>query len=169
MDVAQMGFVQYGGMDRVRAWCTVGRLRAHFVHDSHCLFLLSFGWWFDVLDWATPIVAVGFGQLFGNAECVGTRAHLHPHIRRIDAGAMPQRDEVVEQIGALSNDASSAMFDRLQRHFSGFLDELLSNLAAARCEQSGRAWMILWRYLCKRSVETIDFARLLAWRRDTGK
>src|ERR1700736_6048912 len=121
-----MGIVQYGGMDRLWACCIVSRLRIHFVHDGHGLFLLSFGWWLVVLDWATPIVAAGFGQLFGNAECVGAGAHLHPHVRWIDAGAMPQHNEVVEQIGALPNDASSVMFDCLERHFSGFLDDLLS-------------------------------------------
>jgi hypothetical protein len=41
------------------------------------------------------------GQLLGNAERVGARAHLGPDILRIDAGAMPQRDHVVEQICAL--------------------------------------------------------------------
>src|SRR6202035_1514973 len=109
------------------------------------------------------MVAAGFGTLFGNAEGVGAAAHLGPDIIRIDAGAMPQRDEVVEEIGALSNDASIVMFDRLERHFSGFLDDLLRDLAGARCEQARRARVVLRRYLCKRSVETIEFARLLAW------
>src|ERR1700730_6784847 len=157
-----MGFVEYGGMDRLRACCTVGRLRSHFVHNGHCLSLLSFGWCLDVLDWSTLIVAVGFGTLFGNAEGIGAAAHLRPDIIRIDAGALPQRDEVVEQIGALPNDASRAMLDRLERHFSGFLDDLLRDLAGARREQARRARMILRRYLCKRSVETIEFARRLA-------
>src|ERR1700730_17943301 len=140
-------------------------------------------------------VAARFGTLFGNAEGVGAQAHLDPDIRRIDAGAMPQRDEVVEQIGALANDASSVMFDRLERHFSGFLDDLLAGLAGARSEQSRRAerdasyerphehdagepqkqaycekvvdphagtmpreGMTLRPYLCKRSIETIEFA-----------
>src|ERR1700738_4781054 len=164
-----MGFVQYGGVDCRCADLIADRCCVHVTHNGHGLFLLSFGWWLDVPDWATPIVAAGFGQLFGNAECVGAGAHLHPHVRRIDAGAMPQRNEVVEQIGALPHDASSVMFDGLERHFSGFLDDLLSGLAGARCEQSRRAWMILRRYLGKRSVETIEFARLLAWRRNAGK
>jgi hypothetical protein len=115
------------------------------------------------------MVATGFGTLFGNAEGVGAAAHLGPDIIRIDAGAMPQRDEVVEQIGALPNDASRVMLDRLERHFSGFLDDLLRGLAGARREQARRARMTLGRYLCKRSVESIEFARLLAWRRDAGK
>src|ERR1700722_7646405 len=124
-----MGFVQYGGMC---ACCTVRRWRVHFVHDGHGLFLLSFGWSLDVSDWATTIVAAGFGHLFGNAECVGAGAHLEPHIQRIDAGSMPQRNEVVEQIGALSNRASSVMSDCFERHFAGFLNDLLSGLAGAR-------------------------------------
>src|ERR1700721_315523 len=74
-----------------------------------------FGQWLEVSDWATPIVAAGFRQLFGNAECVGAGAHLDPDIRRIDSGAMPQRDEVVEQIGALPDDASGVMLHRLER------------------------------------------------------
>src|SRR6202048_1533960 len=156
-------------MDRLRAWCTVGRLPSHFVHHGHGLFLLSFGWCLDVLDWATLIVAVGFGTLFGNAEGVGAAAHLGPDIIRIDAGAMPQCDEVVEQISALPNDASRVMLDRLERHFSGFLDDLLRGLAGARREQGRRARLILRRYLGKRPVESIKFARLLAWRRDAGK
>src|ERR1700730_10594605 len=109
-----MRFVQYGGTDRLRAYCTVGRLRVHFVYDGHSLFLLSFSWCLDVLDWATPMVATAF------------------------------------------------------RHFSGFLDDLLRGLAGARREQARRARMIFRGHLCKRSVETIDFARLKAWRRDAG-
>src|ERR1700730_14355453 len=144
-----MGFVQYGGVGRLRACYAVGRLRVHFVDHSHGLFLLSFGWCLDVLDWATLMVAVGFGTLFGNAEGVGAAAHLGPDIVRIDAGAVPQCDEVVEQIGALPNDASRVMLDRLERHFSGFLDDLLRGLAGARREQARRARMILRRYLCK--------------------
>src|SRR3984893_7669054 len=163
-----MGFVQYGCMDRLRARCTVGGLRGHFVDDGHCLFLLSFGWCLDVLDWATLMVATGFGTLFGNAEGIGAAAHLGPDIVRIDAGAMPQRDEVVEQIGALANDASRVMFYRLKRHFSGFLDDLLRGLAGARCEQSRRTRMILRRHLGKRPMQTVYLTRLDALRRDAG-
>src|ERR1700694_6188143 len=164
-----MCFVQYGGMDRLRAYCTVGRLRVHFVYHGHGLFLLSFGWCLDVLDWATLIVAVGFGTLFGNAEGVGAAAHLGPDIIRIDAGAMPQCDEVVEQIGALPNDAPRVMLDRLERHFSGFLDDLLGGLAGARCEQSRRTRMILRRHLGKRPMQTVYLTRLDALRRFAGE
>ena len=107
-------------------------------------------------------VAARFGTLFGNAEGVGAQAHLGPDIRRIDAGAMPQRHEVVEQVGALSNDASIVVFDGLECHFAGFLDDLLSGLAGARSEQARRAWMILRRYFGKRSIEAVEFTPLLA-------
>src|ERR1700694_334195 len=60
-----MCFVQYGGTDRLRAYCTVGRLRVHFVYDGHSLFLLSFSWCLDVLDWATPMVATAFRHFSG--------------------------------------------------------------------------------------------------------
>ena len=76
-----------------------------------------------------PIFAPGFGWLFGDAEDVGAPAHLDPYIRRIDASAMPQRNQVVEQISALANDASGAMLDRLERYFAGFLEETLGILS----------------------------------------
>jgi hypothetical protein len=117
-------------------------LRGHFVHNGHCLFLSSFGWGLDVLGWSTLIVATGFGTLFGNAEGIGAAAHLGPDFVRIDAGAVPQRDEVIEKIGALPDDASRVMLDPLERHFSGFLDDLLRDLAGARREQARRARMI---------------------------
>src|ERR1700722_7980795 len=115
------------------------------------------------------MVATGFGTLFGNAKGVGAQAHLGPDIIRIDAGAMPERDEVVEQIGALANDASRVMFDRLERHFSGFLDDLLGGLAGTRSDQSRRAWMFLRRHLGERLIEAIEFARLQARGGNAGK
>src|ERR1700720_1724996 len=48
MDVAEMGPIEYGREDCLCAYRTVGRLRVHFVHDGHGLFLLSFGRWLDV-------------------------------------------------------------------------------------------------------------------------
>ena len=75
-----------------------------------------------------PNFAPGFGWLFGDAEDVGAGAHLAPYVRRIDASAMPQRNQVVEQISALANDVSCAMPDRLERYFTSFLDDLLSAL-----------------------------------------
>jgi hypothetical protein len=74
------------------------------------LFLISFGCWLDVLDWATLIVAAGFGTFFGNAKGIGAAAHLGPDIIRIDARAMPQRDEVVQQIGALPDDEKVTLY-----------------------------------------------------------
>ncbi|WP_426414229.1 hypothetical protein [Bradyrhizobium ganzhouense] len=102
-----MGAVQYGGMDRLCACCIIGRLRIRFVHDGHGLYLLSFGCWLVVLDRATSIVAACFGELFGNAERVGAGAHLDPHIRRIDAGAMLQRNEVVDRLQAWCRNAGN--------------------------------------------------------------
>jgi hypothetical protein len=61
------------------------------------------------------------------------------------------------------------MPDCFERYFAGFLDDLLRGLAGARREQARRARMVFRRYRCKRSVETIEFARLLAWRRDARK
>ena len=75
-----------------------------------------------------PIFAPCFGWLFGDAEDVGAGAHLAPYVRRIDASAMPQRNQEVEQISALANDVSGAMPDRLERYFTSFLDDLLSAL-----------------------------------------
>ena len=72
-------------------------------------------------------------------------------------------------LAPLAHDAAGIVLDRLDRHFSGLLDDLLRCLAGARREQARRARMIFRRYLCKRSVETIEFARLQAWRRDAGK
>src|ERR1700738_2971756 len=71
------------------------------------LVVVPIGW-----NWSAHAL---FGRLFGNAERVGAGAHLDPDIRRIDAGAMPQRNEVIEQIGALANDASSVTMRRLAR------------------------------------------------------
>jgi hypothetical protein len=45
-----------------------------------------------------PLRALGS---FSAMPSVSSRERISIHIRRIDAGAMPQRDEVVEQIGAL--------------------------------------------------------------------
>jgi hypothetical protein len=130
---------------------------------------LSCGQWIDVSGRAPTIVAAGFRQLFGNAERVGPAAHLDPNIRWIDSRAMPKRNEVVKQIGALANDASRVMFDRLECHFAGFLDNLLGALAGARSEQSRRAWMILRRYLGKRPIEAIEFTWLQTRRCNVGK
>src|ERR1700681_1628322 len=145
----------------VRAFTSLMIVMVYSCFRFKGLVVVPIGW-----NWSAHAL---FGQLFGNAECVGAGAHLDPDIRRIDAGAMPQRNEVVEQIGALSNDASGVVFDRLERHFSGFLDHFLGGLAGARCEQSRRAWMILRRYLGKRSIETIEFVGLRAWGRDAGE
>src|SRR5258708_3377698 len=46
-----MGPVQDRGTDRLRACCTVDRLRVHFVDDGHGSFLLSFGRSLDDPDW----------------------------------------------------------------------------------------------------------------------
>jgi hypothetical protein len=105
------------------------------------------------------IFAAGFGGLFGDAECVGAGAHLAPYIRRIDAGAMPQRNQVVEQISALANDLSGAMPDRLERYFTGFLDDLLGGLAGARSEQSRGSRMSFRRYLGKRPIQAVQLTR----------
>src|ERR1700732_1596527 len=43
-------------------------------------FLLGFGRWLEVPDWTATMAVAGFGQLFGNAECVGAGAHLDPHL-----------------------------------------------------------------------------------------
>src|SRR5260370_13732927 len=189
-----MGFVQHGGVD---CWCAnvvADRLRAQFIHDSHDLFLFSLGLgrWPDVSSWekdeirarsrgralflpwgCLPLriatVVARFGQVFGYAGCVGAAAILDQNMRWIDAGAMPQRHEVVEQVGALSNDASIVVFDGLECHFAGFLDDLLSGLAGARSEQARRAWMILRRYFGKRSIEAVEFTPLLAPRRDAAR
>src|SRR5580692_3472746 len=115
-----------------------------------------------------PIFAVGFGWFFGDAECVGAGAHLAPYIRRIDAGAMPQRNQVVEQISALANDLSGAMPDRLERYFTGFLDDLLGGLADARSEQSRGSRMSLRRYLGKRPMQPVQLARLCALHPEAG-
>src|SRR3984957_8492334 len=115
-----------------------------------------------------PIFAVGFGRLFGDAEDVGAPAHLDPYIRRNDASAMPQRNQVVEQISALANDVSGAMPDRLERYFTSFLDDLLGGLAGARSEQSRGSGMSLRRYLGKRAIQAVQLTRLCALHLDAG-
>jgi hypothetical protein len=115
-----------------------------------------------------PIFAPGFGWLFGDAEDVGAPVHLDPHIGRIDASAMPQRNQVVEQISALANDVSCAMLDRLERYFTSFLDDLLGGLAGARSEQPCGSRMSLRRYLGKRPIQAVQFTRLCALDLDPG-
>jgi hypothetical protein len=116
----------------------------------------------DVVNGPLSIFVPGFGWLFGDAEDVGAPAHLDPYIRRIDASAMPQRNQVVEQISALANDVSGAMPDRLKRYFTGFLDDLLGGLAGARSEQSRGSRMSLRRYLGQRPIQAVQFTRLCA-------
>src|SRR3984957_3779300 len=115
-----------------------------------------------------PIFAPCFGWLFGDAEDVGAPAHLDPYIRRIDASAMPQRNQGVEQISALANDVSGAMPDRLDRYFTSFLDDLFGGLAGARSEQSRGSRMSLRCYLGKRPIQAVQLTRLCALHLDAG-
>ena len=81
----------------------------------------------------------GFRRFLCNPELFGPTAHLDPNAVGIDAGAMPQRDEVVEQIGTFADDAARMMLDRFERDLAGLLDHFLRRLAGARCEESRRA------------------------------
>jgi hypothetical protein len=60
------------------------------------------------------------------------------------------------------------MPDRLERYFTGFLDDLLGGLADARSEQSRGSRMSLRRYLGKRPMQPVQLARLCALHPEAG-
>jgi hypothetical protein len=63
-----------------------------------------------------------FGQLLGNTELAGAPAHLGPHLVGADAAFVPQHDEVVDQIGALADDATRMVLHRLKGDLAGLPD-----------------------------------------------
>jgi hypothetical protein len=69
-------------------------------------------------------------QFFGNAQSVGAALHLRIHVGRIDAGAPPEHDEVIEEIRAFAHDTCAAALHGFQRDLAGLLDDLLCRAAA---------------------------------------
>jgi len=70
-------------------------------------------------------------QLFGNAQGVSAALHLRIHFGWIDVRAVPEHDEVVQQIGTLANEACGPTFDGLKRDLASLFDDFLRRPAAA--------------------------------------
>ncbi len=96
-----------------------------------------------------------FGRLLGDPEFVGAGAHLGPDLVRMNSGAIPEYDQVVEEIGALPDDAVALARHGLERDFAAFLEDLLRDLAGAGREQLGSAWMAFGGYVGERAIEAI--------------
>src|SRR5258708_34174818 len=82
-----MGRVQDRGRDRLRACCTVDRLRVHFVDDGHGSFLLSFGRSLDDADWVPSLSLRVLGG-FSAMPSVSARERISIHTCD---GSMPAR------------------------------------------------------------------------------
>src|SRR5580658_11012618 len=76
-----------------------------------------------------------FRELLRDAEELLAPAHLRPDIGRIDAEGVPQDDEMIEEIGALVDDARATLAHRVEGDLGRFLDELLAHLGEAGGEE----------------------------------
>ena len=70
------------------------------------------------------------------------RISAHTSSGPADAAFVPQHDQVVDQIGALADDAARAVAHRFESDLAGLLDQFLCDLAPTRGEQMRSARIV---------------------------